>query len=443
MFAGGTQRARLARPAAPARPRAKKVAGPAPERAEHLDATTRARLLEEIGLLVRRRPSSEAHVAAVLRTLAPWSAVLRAELQRAAEVLLRRGSLGRDLWAAAIRTLAETAHPDAASLLVGALAHEEGGGAATLTAACFSDAPELAAPLAKLASGSKPFVAFGAEIARVLRGDSVGAHLLHLAPIIKEAHRVALATGVVVPLVQALSTRPRFGAPRGEGLGPGFEVLRSAERHLGRWLAFAEAVVLAGDSRPLDHARERSRSGAASSRVAWGLLAWALADAAARALGSAPPPPPDLRPTMELAARLSDRPSADRDLAFLFRLAAHKVPTTRPMLESLVRGSLNDPASVRAASYLVRDFARVDLLGPLRDCAASAPREELRGLALGALWDAGDLDVAAARAQDLLSAKHLGTMAWSARVRMASAGALLGPVVDEPTVRRLQWGSVD
>lgn len=117
---------------------------------------------------------------------------------------------------------------------------------------------------------------------------------------------------------------------------------------------------------------------------------------------------------MELAARLSDRPSADRDLAFLFRLAAHKVPTTRPMLESLVRGSLNDPASVRAASYLVRDFARVDLLGPLRDCAASAPREELhRGLALGALWDAGDLDVAAARAPS--SCRRSTSARWRGR----------------------------
>ncbi|HRH00907.1 MAG TPA: hypothetical protein PLR99_31910 [Polyangiaceae bacterium] len=449
LFAGATtQGARLARaaPARPARPsRAKRVAGPASRtpqgRGEHLDVAVRARLLEEIDALLHRRSPNEPRVASALRALAPASHALRTELHRVAVTLLDRDALQRELWCSAVRSLGEHEPAAAAPLLMTALGRDEGGGVATLTAAALSSAPGLGAPLAKLASGGRPLVAFAAEVARVLRGESAGAHLLHLAPIIKEAHRVALATGVVLPLVHALAAR-RAGASGGVALAPGFAILRSAERHLGRWLAFAEAVVWTGDLGPLLDARARAEAGPESARCAWGLLAWALSDAAALASGHDRPAPPDARLTAEIAARLSDRPSAEKDLTFLFRLAERRAPSARFMLDALGRGPLADGAPIRAAACLLRDHGRAELLPDLRACAATGA-EDLRGLALGALWDAGDQAHALELAAELIGSRHLVTMAWAARVRVAAAGGLAGPVVDELTVRRLQRGSCD
>lgn len=454
MFAGGgAHLARLAKaesaPSSRERtrpPRAKKIARP--ERPapvdERLDKVTRGRVLEELDAALKRKPVSEAKLAGVIRSLGGSSASLRQELFRAAELFVKRGTLGRELWAASVRTLVEADHEGTSSLLARALSEDEGGGPATLSAAALSDAPELVAPLAKLASGGKPFVAFSAEIARVLRGDSPGAHLLHLAPIIKEAHRVALSTDVVVPLVRALSIGVRAGREgHGSRLAPGFEVLRSAERHLGRWLVFAEAVVLGGDASPELEAREKSRSGPDSSRSAWGLVAWALGSAKAKRDGLPVPVAPETRPTTELAARLSDRPSADKDLSFLFRLAAEGVPSAKVMLEALAKNPLEDEATVRAVMHLARDYGRGELGAALVSCASGAKSEDLRGLALGAAWDAGAHEEAKALADEVLATKHLGNVAWAARVRMASQGTLVGRVVTEGHVRRLMWGSVE
>lgn len=453
MFAGGgAHLARLAK-AEPSRsatraraPRAKKIARP--ERPtpldERLDKVTRGRVLEELDGALKRKPLSEAKLAGVIRSLGGSSASLREELFRAAEVFVKRGTLGRDLWAASIRSLVESDHEGTSGLLARALLEDEGGGPATLSAAALSEAPELVAPLAKLASGGKPFVAFSAEIARVVRGDSPGAHLLHLAPIIKEAHRVALSTDVVVPLVRALSTGVHAGRDgHGARLGPGFEVLRSAERHLGRWLVFAESVVLGGEASPELEAREKARSGPDSSRAAWGLVAWALGCARARRDGLAVPAPPETRPTTELAARLSDRPSADKDLSFLFRLASEGVPSAKVMLEALAKNPLEDEATVRAVMHLARDYGRGELAAALVNCATSSKNEDLRGLALGAAWDAGAHEEAKGLADEVLATKHLGNVAWAARVRMAAQGTLVGRVVTEGHVRRLMWGSVE
>lgn len=464
LFAGGSHLARM-EPARPAR--AKKVARPAVKRLrpggdERLDARTRGRIVDELDAALKRKPASEARLSGILRVLGPLSAELRGELHRVGEVLVRRSSLTRELWSSVVRTLAETDHPGLSALLAEALAQDDGGGSSTLSSAGFSASAELVQPLGKLASGGKPFVAFAAEVARVVRGDSPGAHLLHLAPIIKEAHRVAIATNVVAPLVRALSERDagmsREGRPSarsGERLGPGFEVLRSAERHLGRWLLFAEAVVLAGDLRPLAEAHEKSLSGPESSRGAWTLVAWALAHARSRKTDAALALP-QTRPTTELAARLSDRPSADRDLSFLFRLASASVPSSKPMLESLVRGPIDDEPQVRAALHLARSFGRSDLLVSLRAVATTSPREELRGLAMAALHDAGDVDTARALAEEALLGKHLGNMAWAARLVAASnlashpsrnpserSSVTAELVVTEAAVRHLQWGAVE
>src|SRR4029079_7932549 len=89
------------------------------------------------------------------------------------------------------------------------------------------------------ASTGTALLAFAAELARVARGESTGTPLLALAPKLKEEYRIALCRDVFVPL--------RQGPALGPGGTPAGAVLRGAERHLGRWLVFAEVEQRAGD----------------------------------------------------------------------------------------------------------------------------------------------------------------------------------------------------
>src|SRR5476651_655808 len=122
------------------------------------------------------------------------------------------------------------------------------------------------------------------------------------------------------------------------------------------------------------------------------MVAWAL---------STDEPAPSTRPTLELVARLSDRPSADRDTTFLFRLARQRVPAARPMLEALTKGPLGDESSLRAALHLVRDYGDPRPLDLLRVAAASPRHETVRGLAAAALFDAGEQELAQSFAKPL------------------------------------------
>ena len=430
LFAGPKAPKGLARTAPP--PRAKKVGRLPVEKvsrtSDRLDRRVRDRVLEELDGALKRRPSSEARLAAALRVLAPESPVVRVEVERAADVLVRRGTLDRELWPATIRALVESASPRLDEVVDAALATEDAGGVATLSAACFTSRGDIGPKLAKVAVGGRSLVAFSAEVARVVRGESNGARLLQLAPVIKEAHRVAMATTTVLPLVRAAGPARSYGA----ALEAGFAVLRGAERHLGRWLVLAEAVVAGGDTRPIDEARRNLVDGPASSRAGWSLVVWALARAVAERNGTETPPMPDTRPTVELVARLSDRPSAERDLSFLFRMAARGAPSSRPMLESVVRASLSDEASLRAASALAKHFDRRDLVPKLRE-AVAAVSDELRGLAIAALHDAGDVTLARELAVVHAGSRSLATAVWSACVLAAK-----GDVTTEARVRLLQ-----
>lgn len=166
------------------------------------------------------------------------------------------------------------------------------------------------------------------------------------------------------------------------------------------------------------------------------MVAWAL--------GGANGPPPEARPTLELVARLSNRPSADRDTTFLFRLAASRAETARGMLEHLAKSSgVGHEVALRAELYLARDHGRADLERDLYDVARSARCEPLRGLATAALYDVGARDVAATLAPGLLGSKQVATVAWAALVRLHATRKLDEPVVSEPRFRRLQLGWVE
>jgi hypothetical protein len=413
-------------------------------RAELLDKAARTRFEDEIDAALKRRPASEAKLAGALRAVAPLSPSLRASLGEATAVLLRRGARQRELYECGLRALAEAQDRQVVTLLRTALAGDEAGGSAALSAACFSRDPELSSILAKVAASRQSHLAFGAELARVARGESNGALLVQLAPMIKESHRISMCIELFVPLVRALPVAGHIGAA--------LSVLRGAERHLGRWLVLAEVAVRAGDRTPIEEARTRADAGPSSARAAWLLVAWALSDADAAARGAPPPPVPATRPTLELIARLSDRPSADRDTTFLFRMARAGAISVRPMLEALVRNRpLADDTSLRAALYLARNHGRHDLREALADAAGRGRREDLRGMAAAALWDATSLDeedsAAATRGRlsdvvgELLCSRIVGNVAWAALIRAAAkGGAGLNPLLTESPFRWIQWG---
>jgi hypothetical protein len=413
-------------------------------RAELLDKAARARFEDELDAALKRRPTNEGKLAGALRAVAPLSPALRASLGEATAVLLRRGAHRRELYACGLRALSEAQDRQAAALLRQALMGEEAGGAAALSAACFSRDSDLAPILAKIASSRQSHLAFGAELARVARGESSGALLAQLAPMIKESHRIAMCTELFVPLVRA--------PPVPGGMGPALSVLRGAERHLGRWLLLAEVAIKSGDTTPLDEAKARVESGPSSSRAAWTLVAWALSETDAGARGTPMPRPPAGRPSLELIARLSDRPSADRDTTFLFRMACSGVTSIRPILDALARpGPLADETSIRAAMHLARDYASVERRQALVEAAVGA-REELRGMAVAAVWDsappgdAGETDGergprerARDMADELSTSRVVGNVAWGAIVRAASKTGG-GPLLTEARFRWIHWG---
>ena len=423
---------------------------PSVARAEVVDKTTRARFESELDAALKRKPTNEVKLAGALRAVAALSPALRGALVDATQIMVRRGSYTREIYGACLRTLAEAEDRNVPALLKSALASDDAGGNATLSAACFCKDGSLAAPLAKLAASRQSHLAFGAETARVCRRESNGAHLSAIAPMIKESHRIALCVELFVPLARS--------APVPVHVGPALGVLRGAERHLGRWLVLADVAAKAGDLGPLEEATAKSLVGPSSARAAWSLVAWALSETRsavshggyyAGGAGLASVAPPSTRPTVELVARLSDRPSADRDTTFLFRMARARAMSCKPMLEGLVKGvPLADEVAVRAASYLARDHARADMREAILDCALNAKRDELRGFAVAALWDTGDegaRNKARELSDELGASRSISSVAWGALVRAAHSGAIgkNDPnfvVAAETPFRWIQWG---
>jgi hypothetical protein len=396
--------------------------------AEWLHKALVDRVSADIGSALRRRPAHEVRLAGVIRVLAPHSPTIRDAVANATETLIRRGSFDRCLFTACVRAIAETDEERAGSLLGKVLSSaEDSGGFSALCAASFVRDPGLGEPLAKVATSRHPHLAFAAEVARSARNECDGTHLTAIAPKIKESHRITMCVEIFVPL------------SRGDFLPfnvtPALSVLRDAERHLGRWLVLAEVATRAQDPGPLAEAQDKAKNGPSSARAAWSLVAWALAR---------DPNPPAARPTVELVARLSDRPSADRDTTFLFRLADSRAVSCRPMLEASVKTlPLPDEVAIRAAGYLLRDHDRGDLREALIAAAKTSKREDLRGMAIAVLWDAGEREIAATLAQSALRSRSLPTAAWAALVHAAQQHHWEQQLVNEPSFRRMQWGWVE
>jgi hypothetical protein len=121
------------------------------------------------------------------------------------------------------------------------------------------------------------------------------------------------------------------------------------------------------------------------------------------------------------------------------------------MLETFVRVlPLPDETSIRAALHLARDRVRDDLRAALAEAAASAKREDLRGLAAAALWDASpaaDPSGVATRARSLelaeafIESRVIGNVAWGALIRAAArTGPSTETLLGETEFRWIQWG---
>jgi len=403
-------------------------------RTDLVGKVARQRFEEEVDAALKRRPTNEAKLAGALRAVAPLSPQVRSCLGEALRVMLRRRTLERELWAASVRSLAECKDKSSGGILRQALSEDGAGGTATLSAAAACADRELGPLLSKVAASRQSHLAFGAEVARVARGESNGSHLLSLAPMIKESHRIALCIELFVPLARGEALPQAIARP--------LYVLGEAERHLGRWLVLGEVATKSGDRGALEDAIARASDGPASSRAAWSLARWALEEVWARSRNEASPAPPATRPTVELVARLSDRPSADRDMTFLFRLARAKAPGARPMLESLVKPlPLGDEIAVRAAMHLARDYGRDDLRRELESVACGERREDLRGLATAALWDIGERDRARAFEGELVASKCLANVVWGSLLRAAALRSEADAILcSEPHVRWVHLG---
>ena len=385
------------------------------------------RLVAWVAKAVRRKPANEARVAASLRVACPHSAKLRDALAEASSVLASRGSFDRPLYGAAIRSLADSGDRRLPQLLASALSHESAGGLATLAASAAVGSKAVAEALARSASSKHPEIAFAAALAQRLRAEGEATLLLSAAARLKESARIELCTELLAPMVLVNSEQVDLPA----AAAPAMKVLRDAERHLGRWLVFARAGIACSDRAALDEADKRARSGSSSARAAWSLLAWALAPAR---------DVPDVRPTTEIVARLSDRPTSERDMSFLFRLAEARAPGARGLLDTLAQEPLAEADGVRAAADLARCYASHDALAPVRRLLDNRKHSDLHGLAVAALFDGGEQAEARERAASLGDARSLPVSVWGGLVMQGSRVA--APLISEVRFRRLERGMV-
>jgi hypothetical protein len=399
-------------------------------RAELLDRGTRVRIEDELGSAVKRRLTHEARLAGALLALAPWSQELRARTEEVACLFVKRRAWGRPLLAACLRTMVDNGR--GSELLHQALLD----GDSTCLPLCAWDRDPQNAELLGRLSAAPSSVSMFSEAARVCRGEANGALLAELSTRAKESVRLAFIERLGYPLREA-------GVEAPLAICPALGVLRSAERHVGRWLVLAEVAVKAGDLTAQLEASARANSkGVQSARLAWTLAAWAL---------SAPNAQAPLKLQPEVLARLSDRPSAAKDMSFLFRLGAARVPAARTMLEVLAATEEPTVDSIRALSMLAREYgshvARKRLQMICRDS-----REDTKGIAVAALWDACCdfrapqailVDVAAAaeareQASELVLSRSLSNVVWGALLRIHESRKKSNRLLTESTIRRLR-----
>lgn len=393
-------------------------------RNQWVDDSSTDRVGAAIAASMRRKLAGERSVAGAVRVLAPHSSGIARAAEGCLDKLARRGAFTRPLYGACARSMAEIAPERATHALLVALKSVDAGGLVTLSAVSLCNDDRLAEPLQRAATLPSPLIAFGAELARVLRSESDGRLIAALAPKIKESHRILLCSQLLLPLL-ARTPLPRAALPA-------LRVLRESERHLGRWLLLAELELRSGDATPLRVAQARRRAGPESTKMAWTHVCWALGGPAARL---------PRRTTTDVVFRLSDRPSAERDASFLFRMARAREPAAAALLESLCESATPGAGAIRAAAHLVDDYGRGGFRRPIVRAATSAGSDKLRGLAAASLFDIGEHELAQEVGPRLTSSRQLTSVAWGALLQLAQRGRA-GPLVTDRTYRCLEQGLV-
>jgi hypothetical protein len=395
-----------------------------------LGRAIRERLERDLDHALKRRPADETVLSGVVRALSPYNLKIRSAARQSLEVLAKRRSFDRPLYHVLLRTMGDLAEPSACSLVEGALGQIAQAGYTPLAAACGCANPAVLQELSRAAGRERAHTAFAAELALACHASARPAHLIHLAPMIKEEHRISLCYEFV-PALARLKEIP-------SAVGPALRVLRAAERHLGRWLGLAEIEVRSGEFSSLGEAKERLDSASASGRGSWQLMVWALEYAKNPARG-----PSLSRVSVDALSRLAER--ADRASHFGFRLAAAREVAMEQVLGHQLLHPPRTADSIRAAMHLGRDLGHAQMRDTLADaCDDRALDDDLRGLAVASLYDVGDRDGALERALELQEARSLKSAAWAAlvryRMRERAFNGCSSPVVTESRYRWIQCG---
>ena len=103
---------------------------------------------------------------------------------------------------------------------------------------------------------------------------------------------------------------------------------------------------------------------------------------------------------------------------------------------------LANETAVRAASFLLQQQDREDLLRRLIELVRSTKREELRGLALAAVYNARPT-IADEILHDFSRSRQLQNAIFFALVRLAQSGTFAEELLSESVFRRAQLGWLD
>lgn len=385
-----------------------------------IDGAVVLRLREALRGVMARRGEREVVAASVVRHLAGVSTSVRRLLAEAAGELSSRGSFDRPVMHAALYA-SNLLGASGEMITLAALASENAPWSA-FVAASQSSATAVCQAVSRLSARTQGHLGFGAAFVRSLTGDdAAGKRATELAVMLKEAHRVRWIDEFAMPVL-ARNVLPSRSVART------LEALRGVERHLGRWLRLGELELACGGESVADGCRRGREASSVPSRHVWSWIEWLLSRGACRA--SAPP-----RLSRDVINKLSDRPSASRDLSFLHRVGDLGVaPAADPL--AIVGRSGKSPDAVRALLTLVTRYGRTDRIERLRTIAARGT-DAARGVAAAALWDLGDRNAALELVDELVISKSLANVGWGALIRVAHLTGDGHPIVSETAVRRL------
>ncbi len=360
------------------------------------------RLTASLKASLKRRSTTECRVAGALAVVAPHCQALLDEVATGVDVLLSRRQIERPLFKAGLHALLVARAPQADELLCRSLAFTED--PQLLVSARGVKSPRLAAPLQHIATTGRAQAAFCAELARACRGESRGARLVEVATRMKEADRLRLLDSLLV------LSDPAKAMPA--SVWPALRILRDAERHVGRWLAWAELGGASSLDESLRVARQRAQQSSRGSLAAWQLACWALS-------GKKDDLPVRV-PSLSQLDRLNGRSGCRGGAAFVFRLARHDAAYVRPRLEELLTRD-DECIGVRARVHLARAGDESSLDWMTRTARGRGPGS-VRALCIAGLFDATGKPGSAPA--DLSRSKALQPAVWLGLVALASRGAV-------------------